>query len=390
MKHALLTLAPLRAAALVSLPFALGGDAYGAGEGSTEARDSGRDERVSEHGPATLEPIATRQAGLGSKLALALPAPTGPHAVGVQDTFLEDPTRTESSTGGPRTLPIRIWYPACKAAASPPARYTSEVLQPVIEGALGLPIGSLDIDVHARMDAPAQGDFRGVILLSAGHEEPAAFQTAHAIDLASRGWAVVAIDHPHDTFVVEQPDHSLIFGASSSAEAFEPRVADVGVVLDSLAELLPSWHASMPVGMFGHSLGGSATAEALLRYPQLQAGVNLDGSARGQVFEVGLGKPFGAMLSTIREVDGADDGFVDWFSRLRGPHSLVQLDVYHDGFTDFLLFNPEASAFDPALGELLESQLRTDVTSVEAGEASLAHQRRFMAGFFARHLHEKR
>jgi hypothetical protein len=270
-----------------------------------------------------------------------------------------------------------------------PARYTSEVLQPVIEGALGLPVGSLDIDVHARLDSPAQGDFRGVILASAGHQEPAAFQTAHAIDLASRGWVVIGIDHPHDTLVVEQPDHSLIFGDQSSDDAFEPRVADVGVVLDSLPELVPSWHATLPVGMFGHSLGGSAAAEALRRYHQLQAGVD-DGSARGQVFDAGLDKPFGAMLSTIRQVEGVDDGFADWFSRLRGPTSLVQIDLYHDAFSDFVLFNPEASAFDPALGALLESLLRTDAPSVEDGEASLAQQRRFMAGFFSRHLRAQR
>jgi pimeloyl-ACP methyl ester carboxylesterase len=389
MKHVSRALAPLRAAALITLPLALGGDAFGAGDETHAARAARAPEAASPGGPVVGEPLATEPAAASSALRLSLPAPSGPYAVGVQDTFLEDPTRTESATGGSRTLPIRLWYPACKAPTHPPARYASELLQPVMEEALGLPIGSLDIDVHARVDAPPQGDFRGVILVSAGHQEPAAFQTAHAVDLASRGWAVVAIDHPHDTLVVEQPGHSLIFGEETSAEAFEPRVADVGVVLDALPELLPGWQESTPVGMFGHSLGGSAAAEALLRFPRLQAAVDLDGSARGQVLEAGLDKPFGAMLSTIRELDGIDDGFADWYSRLRGPHSLVQLDLYHDAFSDFVVFNPEASAFDPALGALLESQLRTDAPSVEAGEDSLARQRRFMAGFFARHLRKE-
>lgn len=115
--------------------------------------------------------------------------------------------------------------------------------------------------------------------------------------------------------------------------------------------------------------------------------MDLDGSARGQVLETTLDKPFGATLSTIRTADGLDDGFEAWFARLRGPHRLVQLeDVYHDGFSDFVVFNPEASAFNPALGSLLESQLRTDVETVAAGLSSLAEQRRFLASFFARYL----
>jgi len=260
-------------------------------------------------------------------------------------------------------------------------------VQPVIEASLGLPPDSLDLNVNAFEDACMRRGFRGVILASAGYQEPAAFQTGHVIDLASRGWVVVTIDHPHDTGVVEQPDGSLIFGELTSDEGFEPRVADVGVVLQHLAELVPGWRSGVPVGMFGHSLGGSAAAEAVLRYPELQAGVDLDGSIRGPVFEAGLDKPFGGMLSTIRRLDNVDDGIDAWFAGLAGPHRLVQLDdVYHDGFSDFVVFNPQAQAFDPALGALLESQLRTDVGSVAAGASSLAEQRRFLASFFARYL----
>ncbi|MEY2933143.1 MAG: hypothetical protein RL033_3892 [Pseudomonadota bacterium] len=353
---------------LVGLPLALAGSAA-ASEDTQEA-------------PPVLAPAQLSEGGL----ALALPAPTGRWSVGVRTTFLEDPSRLESETGAPRTLPIRVWYPASSRAA-PPARYASAILQPVLEASLGLPSGSFDLDIHALQDACVHEHVRGVILASAGYQEPAAFQTGHVIDLASRGWVVVTIDHPHDTLVVDQPDGSLIYGQLTSDEAFEPRVADVGLVLAHLSDLVPGWSSELPVGMFGHSLGGSAAAEALLLYPQLRAAVDLDGSARGQVFETTLDKPFGAMLSTIRTADNVDDGFEAWFARLRGPHRLVQLDdVYHDGFSDFVVFNPEASAFDPALGSLLESQLRTDVETVAAGVSSLAEQRRFLASFFARYL----
>ena len=330
-------------------------------------------------------PAPTQKSDVG--LALELPAPTGPLPVGARAVFLADPSRVEPDTGGARILPLRVWYPARATAGASPARYASRLVQPVIEASLGLPPDSLDLNVNAFEDACMRRGFRGVILASAGYQEPAAFQTGHVIDLASRGWVVVTIDHPHDTGVVEQPDGSLIFGELTSDEGFEPRVADVGVVLQHLAELVPGWRSGVPVGMFGHSLGGSAAAEAVLRYPELQAGVDLDGSIRGPVFEAGLDKPFGGMLSTIRRLDNVDDGIDAWFAGLAGPHRLVQLDdVYHDGFSDFVVFNPQAQAFDPALGALLESQLRTDVGSVAAGASSLAEQRRFLASFFARYL----
>lgn len=336
-----------------------------------------------EQQPQALASTHTPEAGL----ALELPAPTGPLAVGARAVFLADPSRVEASTGGARILPLRVWYPACATAGASPAHYASPVLQPIMEASLGLPPGSFDLNIHAFENARMRRNFRGVILASAGYQEPAAFQTGHVIDLTSRGWVVVTIEHPHDTGVVEQPDGSLIPGELTSDEGFEPRVADVSMVLEHLSELVPGWRSGIPVGMFGHSLGGSATAEAVRLYPELEAGVDLDGSVRGQVFQVGLDKPFGGMLSTIRSVDNIDDGIDAWFAGLRGPHALVQLDdVYHDGFSDFVVFNPQAQAFDPALGALLESQLRTDVGSVAAGVSSLAEQRRFLASFFAQYL----
>src|SRR4051794_41695558 len=54
---------------------------------------------------------------------LSLPAPTGPWPVGVRSGFLADPTRIDPATGRPRTLPIRVWYPARRATARRPAPY---------------------------------------------------------------------------------------------------------------------------------------------------------------------------------------------------------------------------------------------------------------------------
>src|SRR4051794_7229636 len=229
----------------------------------------------------------------------------------------------------------------------------------------------------------------GVILVSAGLGEPVALQTAQVIELASRGWVLVTFDHPHDTVVVEQPDGTLIFSdleASQAAieAAFEQRVLDVGVVLGELSALLPRRQHPVPVGMFGFSIGGAAAAEAMLRYPRLRAGVDLDGTAFGRVMQEGLDEPFGIMLA--RHPLQEDPKLSLLISHLRGPHPLKQLDVEHHGFTDFVVVNPQARLADPALGALLESHFATGVDSVAAGTAALTAHRRFLTAFMRRYL----
>jgi pimeloyl-ACP methyl ester carboxylesterase len=237
--------------------------------------------------PAHSEtPIPTARA------ILRIPSPTGPFGVGVRSTFLADPARTEPTTGHARTLPISIWYPAAQRtgsekeagkAAGKAAPYLSAAVEPVVEKILKLPAGSLTADTHATVNAPASKGFRGVLLLSAGLGLPAAFQTGQVIDLVSRGWVLVTFDHPHDTVAVAQPGGTVITRdlpetAEGGEIAFTQRVLDTSLVVRRLGRLVPGWRVGTPTGMFGHSIGGAAAAEAVRIHPELSAGVNLDGT----------------------------------------------------------------------------------------------------------------
>jgi pimeloyl-ACP methyl ester carboxylesterase len=144
--------------------------------------------------------------------------------------------------------------------------------------------------------------------------------------------------------------------------------------------------------MFGHSLGGAAAAQALLQYPILRAGVDLDGTPSGTVVAEGLDEPFGIMLSNTREQDvppgEVDVDLATFVSHLRGPHPLVHLsEIGHNGYTDFVVFNPQLRLVDPALGALLESAFDTDAATPAAGAAALSRQRRFLADFMSRYVH---
>jgi hypothetical protein len=328
-------------------------------------------------------------AAVAANSQLALPPPTGPLPIGVRSGFVPDTSRIDPATGKPRTLPVRVWYPARHAATGRAAPYFSAAVEPVVEQYLGVPTGTFDVDTHASADARVRRHIEGVILVSAGLGEPVALQTAQVIELASRGWVLVTFDHPHDTFVVEQPDGTLIFSDLEPSQAaieaaFEQRVLDVGVVLRELSGLLPRRQQHVPVGMFGFSIGGAAAAEAMLRYPRLRAGVDLDGTAFGRVMQEGLDEPFGIMLA--RHPLDQDPKLSLLISHLRGPHPLEQLDVEHHGFTDFVVLNPQATLADPALGAVLESNYATGVDSVAAGTAALTAQRRFLTTFMRRYL----
>jgi alpha-beta hydrolase superfamily lysophospholipase len=131
----------------------------------------------------------------------------------------------------------------------------------------GLPEGAFDIDSHAFEGPPTQRHVRGVILVSPAYQLPVAFETAQVVDLASRGWTLVTLDHPHETAIAEQPGGTWVNGDLDRASPFLARLVDVGVVLDQLSALVPGWYPGIPVAMFGHSMGGSAAAEAMLLYP---------------------------------------------------------------------------------------------------------------------------
>jgi hypothetical protein len=326
-------------------------------------------------------------------VGLSIPRPTGRHPVGVRSTFVLDPARTEPTTGEPRAIPARIWYPA-RHRRGPSAPYLSAPVQAFIERGLGLPAGLFDIDTHATVDAPARRHSRGVLLFTGGFLTPVALYTGLIVELASRGYVVVAFDHPHETFVVEQPDGSLIPGdLPDDAAVFEARLLDIGVVLGALGNRIPEKKRHTAIGIFGHSNGGAAAGEAMLRHRAIGAGVNLDGFIPGGSFlpggrllTEGLDRPFGLMLSLDQRPEGLRE-IETFLSNMRAAHPVRSLGVRHYGFSDFVVLNPQAQRADPALGTALEAIFLTGtVDNLPAGQHALTQQRRFLVRFFDRHL----
>lgn len=266
-------------------------------------------------------------------VTIALPAPTGPYSVGVTEMPLIDPDRTDPwEPGRRRELMVQIWYPAGDADTAPTAAWMPPGGQLAQEGyltELGVPQGSWALaPSHSRRDEPARtGSGRFPILLnSPGMDDTTGWSTAQVEDLASHGYVVVAINHTHEAFAVQFPDGRVEHTAvplDSPQEVLRDlllptRVADARFVLDQLAAAtdqsadagrLPAHLAEdldlSKVGMFGHSLGGSTTAQTMHDDPRIRAGVDLDGPVLGSVAADGLDRPL-LMLAS---------GTSPWFAR---------------------------------------------------------------------------
>jgi pimeloyl-ACP methyl ester carboxylesterase len=336
-------------------------------------------------GTARGAPSVLSSGGIG----LSISRPTGRDAVGVHSTFVHDPARTEPTTGGPRAIPVRVWYPAKRRRGSS-APYFSAPVQAAIERGIQTPAGLFEMDTHATPGAPARRRVRGVLLFTGGFATPVALYTGLITELASRGYAVVAFDHPHETFVVEQPDGSLIAQDLPDDDAvFKARLRDVGVVLGALEDLVPETRPRTPIGILGHSNGGKAAAVAISRHPRIRAGVNLDGMIPPELISAGLNRPFGLMLGLDARPEELRD-IETFLSNMRAPHPVRTPDIHHYGFSDFVVFNPQAQRADPTLGTALEAMFFTGtLDSVRAGRRALTQQRRFLVRFFDRHLETK-
>lgn len=131
-----------------------------------------------------------------------------------------------------------------------------------------------------------------IVLFSPGLNTTRYYYSAVAQEVASRGFSVIAMDHPFETDIVEFPDGTVAYGGrvdTNSTEqlefAVDVRAKDASFVLDTLAA---NTTGDFEAVMFGHSFGGAASPAAMMDDTRILGGVNLDGSMWGPVLENGL------------------------------------------------------------------------------------------------------
>ncbi|WP_280429266.1 alpha/beta hydrolase family protein [Nocardia brasiliensis] len=303
-----------------------------------------------------------------------LPRPSGQYGVGTEIFRWVDPDRPEPSSDVPadrRNVVVQAWYPADPDAAGRPSAYLDghgRLPDRISVLPSALLRGYDRIETHGTLEVPVspKRDRWPVVLFSPGYSAPRALYTGLLADLASRGFVVLAVDHPYESAVTELADGTL----ATPRERFldhdpdqtrymtgqlDVRTADLRFVVDQLSKperLGPRLGAHLDtehVAAIGHSFGGAAAAAAVAHDPRIKAGSNIDGTLYGTLPEQALAKPFLLLESDHEETGHSVEYLVGnrcLLERLRAGGYRYEIgQANHYSFTDVPRFLADPARF---------------------------------------------
>ena len=248
----------------------------------------------------------------------ALPEPSGPHRVGSEIFRWTDGQRPETLTANAadkRQVIAQAWYPTEASAGAAVPYFEAQGRLP---GSIaGMPIFMFHsfsgVQTHATAGDPVSSAQRSwpILFFSPGLSIPREMYTALCVDLASRGYVVVALSVPYESAVsvlagrevVGQTTHPDVMG-SPPHPALERliaiRTADASFALGQLGRLAQvnpdsplAGHLDMQhVGVAGHSLGGATAVQLMASDRRFKVGVDLDGKLFGTEPASHLDRPF--------------------------------------------------------------------------------------------------
>lgn len=292
-----------------------------------------------------------------------LPKPDGPYAVGSETFRWVDASRPETATADPldrRNVVAQAWYPIAPGTPGPHAVYMDGLgqLPPSVAGLPRFILRHYDrIDTRAVVDAVPSGDRAKwpVVLFSPGYGAPRAAYAGLASALASRGYVVLAVDHPYEAAVTQLADGRVVGMTEHYSDAMaymagqqSLRAADLGFVADQLGR--PDAMGSRLAGRLdldriaaiGHSLGGATAAEAMDIDPRIKAAANIDGTLYGPVVDHRLRGPFLLLESDLAGTAHSPQNRIDNGRLLRGvtgPAWRYEIKrANHFSFTDAPMF----------------------------------------------------
>lgn len=205
-----------------------------------------------------------------------------------------------------RVLGVEIWYPASQDG--PAKAWASEAMGRSLSEQFPFPAGfESEVAAHASAEAAPLAGAHPVILLSPGLSFPVTLYQSFAERLASEGYVVIAVSHPHGTSLIEYEDGSMLdmtlwpsFETEAERQGFLAEHAGVWERdLERVLDVLPSWNADENhplsghldlehIGAAGHSYGGTAVGR-LSRDPRVDAVVAMEGAVRDPEDEEGRG-----------------------------------------------------------------------------------------------------
>lgn len=308
-----------------------------------------------------------------------LPEASGSFKVGTFSMMLTDNSRKEMYSDNPndqRRIMIQVWYPAEPQPGDKVALWMdrADLIGPAISRFLNLPAFFLDHLKYAQTGAflnspisDAQENYP-VLLFSHGWKGFRAQNTFQAINFASNGYVVVAIDHTYGAILTVFPDGTV---AKNNPDALPSNMpdpqylpianklvnqwsGDLGFVLDTLEEMnvndpdheLTGRLDLEKVGLYGHSTGGGATVEFCGRDSRCKAGLGMDAYLKPvseTIMDLGLRQPFLFMFSETWASETNWDLFNELYLNSDNAKTLSILGTAHYDFSDLPILSPIAA-----------------------------------------------
>ena len=275
------------------------------GSRETESADSFLTHRLAQGGAVILLAVSTA-------LPILLPvpsveSPSGPYKVGTTTFELTDSSRREIYSGRdePRRFQIQVWYPSYPKPGDPHAPWMdrADIFGHAISKFLKLPGFFLDhlklVKTPAYVKSPIakSNEQYPIILFSHGWKGFAAQNTGQAIELASQGYVVVAVQHTYGAIVTVFDDGTI---APNNPDALPSDVSED--MYDTAArKLADQWSGDLSfalsfmihqnndsgsmfystldvnrVGVYGHSMGGGAAIQFCGVDPRCKALLGMD------------------------------------------------------------------------------------------------------------------
>ncbi len=329
---------------------------------------------------ATPAPAATRLTSVPS-----LPAPDGPWTIGTLVMDWTDSEREETWTEDPndrRRLVVQFWYPAEAMPLRVPAPYVLRYpqLRSSLDRYWSRPFPTMPTHAALEVAAAAADSSHPVVLFSHGMNSSRILYTALAEELASHGYVVGMIDHPHWGPGVAFDDGGTVDFSESmpgmmglDADRMDERVQEgIATMADDqafVARMLPRMAGDRRVNVrrlaremdltriavAGHTMGGMAAVRSAYTYRFFSAAISLDGYGwtRSGLSAVGspaapCDKPLLVLLS-----EGSPRGDHTAFARrhldaFRDPRIVRLAGTRPGSITDACFLNPGGASAEEA------------------------------------------
>lgn len=339
-------------------------------------------------GPGDWRPLASSLTVILVAAATALPVllpiphiptPSGPYPVGTRSFEMVDEARKEIYSGKdePRRYMIQVWYPADVKPTDERAPWMehADIFAPAIATYINLPsffmdhLTLTDIPAYQNADIASSDELFPIIFFSHGWNGFDAQNAGQALELASRGYIVVGLQHTYGAVITVFPDGTIAPNKPDALplDANDPNYEEIArILVDQWAgdiahtlDFLSTTSDNNPfagkvdlelVGVYGHSTGGGAAIQFCGTDPRCKAVLGMDPFMRpvsAEVIENGLSQPSFFMFSQswADDVDSPTSRlFGQFIPNAADNYGVIKIEgTKHYDFSDLPLFSPIAS-----------------------------------------------